>query len=265
MGHLIVYAIVRTNGGTPLGPYKGHYRAHPRPLWGPSIYVSPHAPSGVKAFMSVHSKTPYITPSMGLSMGFLSGNGVARGPGGLNLGFALERAHAAGGFIRSTPALPVHTAWCLLLAKQGYQVKGQLRCVWDVNSFTRSISTFPIHTTVWCLLLARQGCQAKGQVRCVWDGNSFTRSISTFPMHTVWCLLLARQGRRAKGMVAHLEGGALLDPRVDAFQHRFPLLHATDAMGDGDEVGVVVNKVTARVCLGAEHVVRVDLRGVGAW
>ena len=40
--------------------------------------MRPHAPSGVAAFMSAHSKTPYITPSMD----FPSVNGVARGRGG---------------------------------------------------------------------------------------------------------------------------------------------------------------------------------------
>ena len=44
-----------------------------------------HAPSGVAAFMSAHSKTPYITPSMD----FPSGNGVVRGRRGQQLGFAL--------------------------------------------------------------------------------------------------------------------------------------------------------------------------------
>ena len=31
------------------------------------ITERPHAPSGVAAFMSAHSKTPYITPSMDIS------------------------------------------------------------------------------------------------------------------------------------------------------------------------------------------------------
>ena len=35
----------------------------------------PNAPSGVAAFMSAHSKTPYITPSMDVS----SGKGAGRG------------------------------------------------------------------------------------------------------------------------------------------------------------------------------------------
>ena len=39
------------------------------------ITERPHAPSGVAVFMSAHSKTPYITPSMKLS----SGKGVVRG------------------------------------------------------------------------------------------------------------------------------------------------------------------------------------------
>ena len=45
----------------------------------------PHAPSGVAAFMSAHSKTPYITPSMDFS----SGKGVAWGRRGQQLEFAL--------------------------------------------------------------------------------------------------------------------------------------------------------------------------------
>ena len=45
----------------------------------------PRAPGRVAAFMSAHSKTPYITPSMDVS----SGNGVVRGRGGAQLGFAL--------------------------------------------------------------------------------------------------------------------------------------------------------------------------------
>ena len=43
------------------------------------------APSGVAAFMSAHSKTPYITPSMDC----YSGKGVVQGRRGQNLGFAL--------------------------------------------------------------------------------------------------------------------------------------------------------------------------------
>ena len=42
--------------------FKGNHRA-------------PHTPSGVAAFMSAHSKTPYIT----LSMDFSSGKGVVQG------------------------------------------------------------------------------------------------------------------------------------------------------------------------------------------
>ena len=39
------------------------------------ITERPHAPSGVAAFMSAHSKTPCVTPSMG----HFSGNGVVGG------------------------------------------------------------------------------------------------------------------------------------------------------------------------------------------
>ena len=39
------------------------------------ITERPHAPSGVAAFMSAHSKTPHITPSMD----FYSGKGIVRG------------------------------------------------------------------------------------------------------------------------------------------------------------------------------------------
>ena len=45
---------------------------------GRDITERPHAPSGVAAFVSAHSKTPYITPSMDIS----SGQGVVRGAGG---------------------------------------------------------------------------------------------------------------------------------------------------------------------------------------
>ena len=49
------------------------------------ITERPHAPSGVAAFMSVHSTTPYITPSMV----FPSGKGVAWGRRGQQLGSPL--------------------------------------------------------------------------------------------------------------------------------------------------------------------------------
>ena len=49
------------------------------------ITERPHAPIGVAAFMSAHSKTPYITPSMA----FPSGNGVVRRRSGQQMGFAL--------------------------------------------------------------------------------------------------------------------------------------------------------------------------------
>ena len=42
-----------------------------------AITERPHAPSGIAASMSAHSKTPYITPSMDVS----SGKGVAWGAG----------------------------------------------------------------------------------------------------------------------------------------------------------------------------------------
>ena len=48
------------------------------------ITERPRAPSGVAAFMSAHSKTPYITPSMDFS----SGKGVVRGRRGQQLGLA---------------------------------------------------------------------------------------------------------------------------------------------------------------------------------
>ena len=49
------------------------------------ITERPHTPSGVAAFMSSHSKTQYITPSMGVS----SGKGVVRGRRGQQLELAL--------------------------------------------------------------------------------------------------------------------------------------------------------------------------------
>ena len=51
------------------------------------IAERPHAPSGVAAFMSAHSKTPHISPSMVSS----SGNGVVRGLRGQQLGFTSGR------------------------------------------------------------------------------------------------------------------------------------------------------------------------------
>ena len=59
-----------------LRQYKGNYRAPPRP-------------SGVAAFMSAHSKTPYITPSMDVS----SEKEVVRGRRGQQLGFAVQYIH----------------------------------------------------------------------------------------------------------------------------------------------------------------------------
>ena len=49
----------------------------------------PHAPGGIAAVMSAHSKTPYITPSMKSS----SGKGVVRGRGGQRLEYAASRGH----------------------------------------------------------------------------------------------------------------------------------------------------------------------------
>ena len=49
-------------------------------------YRAPHAPSGVAAFMSAHSKTPYITPNMDFS----SGKGVVPGRRGQQLEFAVR-------------------------------------------------------------------------------------------------------------------------------------------------------------------------------
>ena len=53
-----------------------------------AITEHPRAPSGVAAFISANSKTPYITPSMDCS----SGNGVVRGSKGQQLEFALRCA-----------------------------------------------------------------------------------------------------------------------------------------------------------------------------
>ena len=60
------------------------------------ITERPHAPSGVAAFISAHSKTPYITPSMDVS----SEKGVVRGRRWqqLEVAFCLNaavRTHAA--------------------------------------------------------------------------------------------------------------------------------------------------------------------------
>ena len=51
----------------------------------PPITERPRAPGGVAVFMSAHSKTPYITPSMN----FYSGKGVVRGRRVQQLEFAL--------------------------------------------------------------------------------------------------------------------------------------------------------------------------------
>ena len=47
------------------------------------LQSAPRANSGVAAFMSAHSKTPWITPSMDCS----SGKGVVRGRRGQQMGF----------------------------------------------------------------------------------------------------------------------------------------------------------------------------------
>ena len=66
------------NAATPVGAWPASAAAR-------EITERPHAPSGVAAFMSAHSKTPYITPSMDFS----SGKGVVRGRRGQQLEFAL--------------------------------------------------------------------------------------------------------------------------------------------------------------------------------
>ena len=53
-----------------------------------AITERPRAPSGLAAFMSAHSKTPYITPGMD----FYSGKGVVRGQQGAAAGNCLEYA-----------------------------------------------------------------------------------------------------------------------------------------------------------------------------
>ena len=79
-------------------PAHGTAPLHPnRPPFGPTapqpstiraaqdITERPHAPSGVAALMSDHSKTPYSTPGMEFS----SGRGVVWGRRGKQLKFAL--------------------------------------------------------------------------------------------------------------------------------------------------------------------------------
>ena len=56
------------------------------------ITEHPHTPGEVAAFMSAHSKTPYITPSMDIS----SGKRVVRGRRGLQLGFFLQFGQHSG-------------------------------------------------------------------------------------------------------------------------------------------------------------------------
>ena len=46
-----------------------------------AITVRPHAPSGVAAFMSAHSKTPYITPRMVFPLGTGQYGGAGRSTG----------------------------------------------------------------------------------------------------------------------------------------------------------------------------------------
>ena len=64
-------------------------KARPTP-----ITERPHAPSGVAASMSAHSKTPCVTPSMGFPSGngaFPSGNGAVRGRRGQQLELDLNQ------------------------------------------------------------------------------------------------------------------------------------------------------------------------------
>ena len=56
-----------------------------------AITERPHAPGGVAAFMSAHSKTQYVTPSMDIS----SGKGVVRGRRAPQLEFGLPVCVAA--------------------------------------------------------------------------------------------------------------------------------------------------------------------------
>ena len=70
------------------------------------ITERPHAPSGVAAFMSAHSKTPYITPSMDFS----SGKGVVRGRRGQQAGFTLAGSTAMGP-VRMVAHRDVHRKW----------------------------------------------------------------------------------------------------------------------------------------------------------
>ena len=66
--------------------------AHPdTPWYTEEITERPRDPSGVAAFMSANSKTPYITPSMEFS----SGKGVVRGRRVQQLEFTLVYSHAA--------------------------------------------------------------------------------------------------------------------------------------------------------------------------
>ena len=68
-----------------------------------TLQSGPAAPVGVAAFMSAHSKTPYITPSMD----FYSRNGVVWGRRGAQLEFSLLLcpAHMA----ENTPRIDIKT------------------------------------------------------------------------------------------------------------------------------------------------------------
>ena len=59
----------------------------------------PHAPSGVVVFMSAHSKTPYITPSMDCT----SGKGVVWGNRGQQLEFSLPWRDTSPLMVRACP------------------------------------------------------------------------------------------------------------------------------------------------------------------
>jgi len=76
------------NAGTTPRPHEFHTHVHT-----PAQRAErPRDPGGVAAFMSAHSKTPYITPSMDIS----SGEGVVRGRRVQQFTFALPRLPALG-------------------------------------------------------------------------------------------------------------------------------------------------------------------------
>ena len=90
-------------GARALCNLKGAAAVH----WSREITERTRAPSGVAAFMSAHSKTPYITPSMDFS----SGKGVVRGRTGQQLGFALLVLVMAGTAWHRSPFSTASTAW----------------------------------------------------------------------------------------------------------------------------------------------------------